>query len=286
MADQNEADGVTDASDVKNEKDVKEKVVFRDDKGKPLAATWILGFTNVYGVSADGDVSANQLPYRTDALRWPEVRKPAKDPVILETGSKALVMTPGAAVVLGLPDKGKSLFANNLKARNKSDFALLRYREPEVDSLLYERDLVVALKNALVGRGRTIFIDSLRTAFYAGGGATGKGGVNMGIFEMLTAYDLLAKAHGKVIMFALNPMTNDPDAIEYYLEATRGSVAHTLHATAPLKYSISSRSGDDRAWQERRYTVNAAEVQEAAAVEVNVEHSDDSIADLYTFTTR
>lgn len=271
----------------------KRESVFHDDRGNEVKPSWVLGIQSLFAVSTEGVVSANSISYRTDGLVFPlppaGVSSQARE-IVLATGNDDLVFTPGAGVILGEPDKGKSLFANTLKARNPDRVAVIRYREPETDSLLYEQQLVGAL-HASIQSADFIFVDSLRTAFYASGGSTGKGGVNMGLFELLTAYDLLAKAWNKVICFALNPMTTDQDAITYYLEATRGSVSHTFHAIAPKAFRLSSRSARSRAFRDYKYTPTTDQNQQntvaatlrsggRSALAVTEEQG---IADLYTF---
>jgi hypothetical protein len=206
-----------------------------------------------------------------------------------ETGSAALKLGPGAAVVLGKPYSGKTLFADTLHKRNPTDVVVLRFREPEIDSMLFERNLVAKFYKALKSSASCIFIDSLRTTFYVSGGATGKGGVNMGIYGLLTAFDILAKHHDKVVMFSLNPMTTDEDAIQFYLEAAKGSVAHTIHATAPKLLNVSSRSSTTRDDFRQKYEpVNGPSIDRAQTerAPVMVRKNDDSIVDLYVTTSR
>lgn len=259
---------------------------YRALDGSPFTPRWALGLQTVYGVSASGDTSANSLPYRTDALIFPVIEQRPDTRVELELGTdRKLELDHGAGVILGRANSGKTLMMDTIVARNGGNAALIRYREPERDSLLYEHQLVAALVAHLESSQEIICIDSLRTTFYAGGGSTGKGGVNMGIFELITAYDLIAKQFGKLILFALNPTTNDQDAIEYYLEAATGSVAHTFHATAPKAAALSSRTGRSRNWAKLTYAppdVRAAEHKAKSVTHLRL--SEAGIADLYTFT--
>jgi len=253
-----------------------------------MSAIWRLGLQRLFELNDKFEIlgEGGAKPYNTEALVFPipAVLQNTTDMVELDLGGETLKLSSGAGVVLGQANAGKTLLSNTLAARNSDRVLTLRYREPEPDSLLYESQLVQQLAIALAGPTPVIFIDSLRTVFYSSGGATGKGGVNMGIFELLTAYDLLAKIYGKVLLFALNPMSTDKDAIELYIEAARGSVAHTLTATAPKQFELSSRTNKDRGFVRKAYKPVVA--GEGTNEKRKVEHlplSSEGIADLYTF---
>lgn len=269
----------------------KDTLFYTDGTG-PMIPVATLGLTRLFGVAADGLVSQNSIPFDLEYLTSDGFAKPINSSGnhVFETGSKALTLEHGAAVVLGKPYSGKTLFADTLKARNPSDVTVLRFREPEDDAMLYERTLVAKLFEALHAAPSLIFIDSLRTTFYVSSGATGKGGVNMAIFGLLTAYDLLARHHNKIIMFSLNPMTTDDDAIQFYLEAAKGSVAHTLYATQPKALTISSRSATNRDDYRQKYEPVTKEstpkLGAAEAAPVLIRESRDSIVDLYITTSR
>lgn len=270
------------------------KFPYHTKDGNGFLAVATLGLTRIYGISEEGAVSVESKPFDIDRLFFNKVPTSiSQEPVLYSLNSrnsgKKFTLTPGAACLLGRPYSGKSLFSNTLKKRNPDGVVLIRYREPEWDSIMLERDLIKRLNAALLSSATLIIVDSLRTTFYASGGTTGKGGVNMGIFALLTAYDLIAKFHGKVIMFTLNPMTNDEEAIQFYLEAAKGSVAHTLYATEPLKFTMSTRAGNSR--DDFRMAYEPVGTDEAAAVTndtpvVKMHENDESIASLYVTQTR
>lgn len=251
---------------------------------------WVLGFQSMMALADDGSATSVSRRFDPNLLTIPNLtRRGVFDRVELNLGNGTLELDPGAMIVLGVADSGKTLLSRTLEQRNPRAVQVLRFREPESDSLLYEEELLRQFRLALLGPERFIYIDSLRTVFYAAGGATGKGGVNMGIFELLTAYDLVARATGKVIAFALNPMTNDAQALEFYLEAAKGSVSHTVHATAPKQFRLSTRSSKTRAWADRSYDPGAAAQPQKfspASVALAVGANADSISDLYNFNTR
>lgn len=255
-----------------------------DGEHTVFVAKSVLGLTKLLAFDQSGQLASNTRRFDIDELRWEAVERLSIAPITLDTGRGELTLSVGAGVLFGKPDSGKTLFATTLNNLNEN-VKVLRYREPEADSMLYEADLVFALRDAMAIPGTVIIVDSIRTVFYdTGSGATGKGGVNMGIFPLLTAYDILARQAGCVVLFALNPMTTDDDAIEFYLEAARGSVAHTIHATAPLSVRVSSRTKGDRAWLTRAYKPDAKPVVQSSTSSIGIQPKpfrDDSIADLY-----
>lgn len=252
-----------------------------------------LGFSRLYHMFEDGFVVESSLDLDKFGIDYQH----AGQDVELATGGTDLHLAPGAGVILGKPGAGKTLFSNALRARNER-VRVLRFREPESDSLLSEQEAVAVLRTFLEGSDADVlFVDSLRTTFYSTGGATGRGGVNMGIFSLLTAYDIIARQCGKVILFALNPMTTDDAAIEFYLEACRGSVTHTFDAPEPLTLRLSSRTNSpkavlknaDRGFFKVRYKAASQtlsnEVKNAVPRAISTSQDDANLlVDLYTVT--
>lgn len=254
----------------------------------------VLGLSRLYGVDQHGDVSTDYIDFDVEELRVPASRSPNHDQqVSLDLGPARLKLDAGCGIILGKADSGKSLLADTIGRLNQDEVRVLRFREPEADSLISERAFVASFFDVLTDDdARVIIVDSLRTVFYSASGTTGKGGVNMGIFERVTAYDVLARRLGKLVLFALNPMSSDADAIEFYLEAARGSVSHTFHATAPLSFRLSSRTGRDRGWKTMTYdpkkaksvALNGPLVFQADNV-FTIEAGQSSILDLYETKT-
>lgn len=257
-------------------------------------AVWALGLENIFRIDASGTIVGKGV-YRTNDLVFP-VPGPDLSGAIVTLNLGAEIETllgAGAGIILGQPDSGKTLLIDSMAARNPGQVVTIRYREPEPDSLLYEHQLVEQLISALQSSASVIAIDSLRTTFYSSSGTTGKGGVNMGIFELVTAYDIIAKAYGKVILFALNPTTTDNDAIEFYLSAARGSVAHTIHTTAPKVFKLSSRTAKTRGFSSHKYEPLSKQERQLNVDRLTTQAGprhlvlkDDGIADLYTLTQK
>lgn len=114
----------------------------------------------------------------------------------------------------------------------------------------FESDLAVDLASELVNPDRELLIvDSFRYLFYSSsGGATGKGGVNMSLFMDLTHLDALAAKFRKTIVVVINPMTDNQEAFDFYVEAARGAVAGVVVAESPSSLKMSSRHAGDRDW--------------------------------------
>lgn len=253
----------------------------------------VLGLSRLYQVDVNGRASAESTGFDIEGLRSPAAVAPFDEGVAVTINlgnGQSLSLDSGAGVVLGKPDSGKSLLANTMRQQNADLVSVIRFREPEADSLLSERAFVERLYEALYkSEARVVFVDSLRTTFYTTSGPTGKGGVNMAIFSLLTAYDILARRCGKVLLFALNPMSTDDVAIDYYLEASRGSVSHTISATSPKLFKISSRSNKTRSWHDGKYQpddqpakVGFKPLRASNHMAVATTHADEySIVDLY-----
>lgn len=216
---------------------------FVDKDGKPmLNPPIVLGFQRLYTSGA-----SNSLSFDINGFEFLGVpRSPDRHRQIeLATGKATMVLEPGAGIILGKPGSGKTLFTNTLVTRNPGLVDAVRFREPEDDSMYHEDRLVTEITLFLQqAKSQVLVVDSLRTIFYAVGGSTGKGGVNMGLFETLTLFDLVARHFGKVILFTLNPMTTDEEAIAFYLSAAEGSVAFAMYATSPGHLKWSSRFSD------------------------------------------
>lgn len=229
--------------------------ILNDSEFVPYAT---LGLSRLYGVTEDGAVSETSVAMDLEELRVPVPKDVRHDyehaSLLINDQGRALTLVPGAGCILGRPRAGKTLLTSTLAQYNPDDIRVLRFREPEADSLAYERDLVAMLWKALHEKAAVIVIDSLRTTFYASTGATGRGGVNMGIFALLTMFDLIARDFRKVLLFTLNPMTTDDSAMEFYLDAVRGSVTHAIHAVEPGLFSISSRDETQRGDQRMKYS--------------------------------
>lgn len=264
------------------------------DEMHPVA---VFGVSKLFAIDDRGVISANSRQFDLDEFLFEGVDleggyhgRPTNSGrrIVLKTGGNTLSMTPGASCLLGAPKSGKTLFSKVLVTRNPELVKVIRYREPEDDSLFYEASLVREFWTALRGDSDVIFIDSLRTTFYAAGGTTGKGGVNMGTFGLMTAFDLIARAFNKTVIFALNPMTTNESDVEFYLSAANGSVTHTIHALSPLSLAFSSRAGD-RSDVPIKYAASARATDDPTSRNLRTTdfiEPEDGISDLYATTSR
>lgn len=177
--------------------------------------------------------------YTTVLLDNPQVVKEYK------LGQSERIELPlGVTTVLGKAKAGKTYFAHHLLFRSAiaddpQSANYIKWFEPsqpenlrEFSARVWEPDFEFQAAEVLAhcllnktGADLTI-IDSFRFRFYGeSGGATGKGGVNMGLFMELTHLDRVAAQLGKRLVILINPMTNDDNAFEYYEEACIGAVA-------------------------------------------------------------
>lgn len=242
-----------------------------------LPDDFVFGFTQTHVVRTDS-VLTLPGPARVDDWRMPVGQG---EPWELTLKKGRISMQPGAGVILGAAGMGKSLFADYLRATHGA--TVIKYREPEKGAILRETQLAAALAGAIRKGSKLIVVDSLRTLFYASTGATGRGGVNMGIFELLTAFDQIAQDAGVTIWFALNPMTAERDQLEFYFDVVRGAVTYSIYAERPFHLRVSSRFAANR---DNFDVVFGApkEAQLTASSEREVRIASRGIADLWDFS--
>lgn len=171
----------------------------------------------------------------------------------------------GVTVILGKSGSGKTRLAldhlfTTAQAQNMSPLYIKMHEPGDEDKLTaldrgdnivipdFEADMVDELARAMFGVGRDlIIIDSLRYLFYSSsGGATGKGGVNMSIFMDLTHLDVLATRLRKRVVVVINPMTDDPAAFDFYVEAADGAAAAVIVTESATNAKIKNRYGQTR----------------------------------------
>lgn len=214
--------------------------------------------TVVYNLQADGkykrdaelkifdpETIGHETLFGEEALDWQ---------LALDLGkSKKLMLKPGVGVVLGKSGTGKTLLTRYvLEALNQKDVAYISFREPTEGSIVREATAYLAMLNALEP---VIVFDSIRSILFASDtkGATGKGGIHMGIFQILTVWDLMARALGKHVIFVFNPLSNDEEALELYKEALIGSVSMVITTSEPGSFDVSSRFSKTRDFKKLTY---------------------------------
>lgn len=183
----------------------------------------------------------------------------------VELGQGATAVLPlGVTVVLGKSGSGKTrltfnrMLGERLRAHG-TDMRYYRVFEPQGGVALDEDRFGVFARefdfeaafaqqladDLLSDETRVLIVDSLRYLFYSSSsGATGKGGVNMGLFADLTALDVVASRLGKAIVVVVNPLTDDPDAFSFYEEAAIGAVSGVLVCETPRVARLTTRLGD------------------------------------------
>lgn len=122
----------------------------------------------------------------------------------------------------------------------------------------FEFEVAVNLARALLDpKVEVIIVDSLRYLFYeSSGGATGKGGVNMGLFMSLTHLDKVARSCGKRLVVVINPMTDDDIAFNFYVEAAVGAAAAVVVCDSPVTGRHTQRYGSSRDFGSLAFTAS------------------------------
>lgn len=182
------------------------------------------------------------------------------------TGRVHVTLPVGVTVVLGKAGSGKTRFAFDhlfmaTAARDQSSVRFIKFFEPGDSRVIhesvrasfvehhFEHQLAASLVDNLLADGRELtIVDSLRYLFYSSGsGATGKGGVNMGLFMDLTLLDILFSEFNKRLVVLVNPLTDDEDAFAFYREAAVGSVSAVMTMETPTTATYTNRYMPDRA---------------------------------------
>jgi len=187
-------------------------------------------------------------------------------PVDLAQKGSTLKLPPGVTMIIGRSGSGKTALALSRMNALNDNTIYARFGEP--------LDRRFALELATVGADEGLFlhqheaklaeqiarflfaddlsvmiIDSLRYLVYAGGGATGKGGVNMSLFADISFLDVVAARRGKSLVIIINPLTDDDAAYKNIVEAAVGSVAALIDVESPNRIKYTSRFNADRSFR-------------------------------------
>lgn len=169
-----------------------------------------------------------------------------------------LQLPPGVTIIIGRSGSGKTKLAlermtalneNVIYARHGEPldqrFVKSLMNEPEKSGIMllpFEVDVANAIAGFLFQDGSDVMIvDSLRYLFYAGGGATGKGGVNMTLFADISYLDVVANQRGKSLVVIINPLTDDDASYKSIIEAAKGSVSALIDVTSVTNIRYTSR---------------------------------------------
>lgn len=169
-----------------------------------------------------------------------------------------LQLPPGVTIIIGRSGSGKTKLALERMTALNENVIYARHGEPLdqrfVQSLMndpeksgimllpFEVDVASAIAGFLFQDGSDVMIvDSLRYLFYAGGGATGKGGVNMTLFADISYLDVVANQRGKSLVVIINPLTDDDASYKSIIEAAKGSVSALIDVTSVTNIRYTSR---------------------------------------------
>lgn len=168
----------------------------------------------------------------------------------------SIELPPGVTIIIGKSGSGKTKLALERMTALNDNVIYARHGEPLdrhfVKDLMkdatssgqmllpFEVDVANAIAGFLFQEGSDVLIiDSLRYLFYAGGGATGKGGVNMTLFADISYLDVVANQRGKSLVVIINPLTDDDASYKSIIEAAKGSVSALIdvQSTTSIRYT-------------------------------------------------
>lgn len=172
-----------------------------------------------------------------------------------------LQLPPGITILIGKSGAGKTKLALDRINRLNARTSYVRFGEPldkyfvrmldiepaesRVELLQFEVDVAARMASFLFNDTEDVLIvDSLRYLFFASGGATGKGGVNMTLFTDLSFLDNVANLRGKSLVLVINPLTDDDQAYKTILEVATGSVSALIDVQSTTAMRFTSRYND------------------------------------------
>lgn len=180
-------------------------------------------------------------------------------PTTLKLSPKhSIELPPGVTMIIGKSGSGKTKLALERMTALNPTVSYVRYGEPldrrfvqqltktkelsRVDLLSFEVDVAAEIADFLFHEDKdALIIDSLRYLFYAGGGATGKGGVNMTLFADISFLDNVANLRGKSLVVIINPLTDDDASYRSIVEAAKGSVSALIDVQSTTSIRFTSR---------------------------------------------
>lgn len=177
------------------------------------------------------------------------------------TTRQQIELPPGVTIILGRSGSGKTKLAMGHMTALNDQVIYARHGEPldkyfvaqlagnpaeaGISLLPFEVDVAAMIGRFLFQDGSDVLIiDSLRHLVYAGGGATGKGGVNMTLFSNLSYLDVVVNLRGKSLIVVINPLTDDDAAYKSIVEAAAGSVSALIDVQSPTAIRYTSRYED------------------------------------------
>lgn len=167
-------------------------------------------------------------------------------------------LPPGVTIIIGRSGSGKTKLALERMTEMNDSVVYARHGEPldrrfveklsssaDRDGIMllpFEVDVATTIARFLFQDGSDVLIiDSLRYLFYAGGGATGKGGVNMTLFADISYLDVVANLRGKSLVVIINPLTDDDASYKAIVEAAKGSVSALIDVQSTTSFRYTSR---------------------------------------------
>lgn len=219
------------------EKGIKALSIKEDDEARKLSK-----YASFQIIGEKEDIKKGVI----DSLAWEGVS------VQLEKG--AVPIYPGLGVIFGSSGAGKTVLTGRivegLNLMYPNNVKLIRFGEPDLKpeytkmALVTEEELVSAVIEFIHSPAKMLFIDSIRPLIYSTkAGATGKGGMDMTLYNKLTELSILAQKLGKSINVVFNPISADKAVVDNVKEAIAGSVETLYYVDATSKnLHITSRN--------------------------------------------
>lgn len=199
------------------------------------------------------------LPYTGGGASITRLKRSERDfkwsgpaPVIQVKG-KELFLAPGLTLVSGRTGIGKTLMIQALVRASDGLLAYINLLEPfnnadEVNANPVAYDLREAIELAAVSiaMGHVPVIDSLRILTYTASGATGKRGINMGMFGYLTALNNALAQAGASMVAVINPLLDEQEDYDAFISNCRSSVVSVIEVTSTARFVVSRRPNRDK----------------------------------------
>lgn len=174
-------------------------------------------------------------------------------PPVIQVKGKELFLAPGLTLVSGPTGVGKTLVVQALIRASEGKLTYINLLEPfnnvdEIDAnpVAYSLQEAIELAAMSVAMGLVPVIDSLRILTYTSSGATGKRGINMGMFGYLTALNNVLAQAGASMMAVINPLLDEKEDYDAFISNCRSSVVSVIEVTSNARFVVSRRPNRDR----------------------------------------
>jgi len=141
----------------------------------------------------------------------------------LELDNGRIVLGRGLNLVLGMGSSGKTTYLKELS--KLTGWSIAKYFEPDPDSATSLDDFCEEIHKFIIDpdSAEGLLIDSLKAIVYSKGNLS-KGGVNISALQELSNLSSVAAKAGKILVGAMNLITDDKEVYDAYSEAVVSSI--------------------------------------------------------------